>query len=264
MPESLFLSLGALAERFSQSRNVFLFLDFDGTLVPIRDRPSECFLAEDVRHTLSQLSSIPPLKVGIISGRALSDLRDRVGLQQVVLAGNHGLEIEGPGFAYCEQHAKYLSVELRELVNRIGQELQRFAGAWVEDKKLSASVHFRQVNPAEHSHVRDVVQQVTAAAVAQRRFILRPGKQVVEIRPAVGWNKSNALHWIVERMSKLPSPDVIYFGDDTTDEDVFTEWPTAITVSVGNHHETAARFSVADHDEVHRSLLWMLKVFRNQ
>ena len=58
---------------------------------------------------------------------------------------------------------------------------------------------------------------------------------VVDVRPAVEWNKGHAVRWLLERYSSAAALP-IYIGDDTTDEDAFAALPgDALTVRVGWH-----------------------------
>lgn len=78
------------------NKHIFLFLDYDGTLTPIVDYPDKAVISEEVRNLLKDLSAKPRCHVGVISGRALNDVKKMVDLEDIVYVGNHGLEIEGP------------------------------------------------------------------------------------------------------------------------------------------------------------------------
>jgi trehalose-phosphatase len=78
---------------------------------------------------------------------------------------------------------------------------------------------------------------------------------VIDVRPAVEWNKGHAARWLLERYSSSAALP-IYIGDDTTDEDAFAALPEdALTIRVGWHPETHARFWVPDVCAVRRFLL---------
>lgn len=258
-PKPLKDNLGQIADCLKRHRHHFLFFDFDGTLVPIMERPSECWLDGKSRRLLSELKSHPQVTVGIISGRKLSDVRERVGVQDIIYAGNHGLEIEGPRFSFREPASDATRHELSTLVNRLRDELQFTPDAWIEHKRLTASVHFRQVAPVAIPHVLEVVQQVTEPAVQENRFILRQGKQVVEIRPNVEWDKSKAIAWIVNHTTYEKDSFIMFFGDDDTDEDVFVDRQQNITVCVGKKAITAAEFSLENQAEMPNILSWLKK-----
>src|SRR6516165_5006759 len=97
--------LPEIAARINSSGSILLGLDFDGTLTPLRERYDEVVLAEQVRALLSRLSLDRRVTVMILSGRSLPDVAGRVGLSGLIYAGNHGLEIEGPGVSFVEPTA---------------------------------------------------------------------------------------------------------------------------------------------------------------
>jgi len=260
MADRLAPQLERLAGRIRSALKLLLFTDFDGTLVAIKDRPSECFLDPAVGQTLSALAGQDRIAVGIVSGRELEDLRTRVGVDGIAYAGNHGLEIDGPGFAFREPNSVSLIKELQGLENKLSRITAGFPGAWIEDKGLSASIHYRQVNPVDVPRLIDVVRNVAKPSLDAQKVVLRTGKMVLEIRPAVNWHKGKAVGWLAKKMSQLCSePLLIYLGDDDTDEDVFAEWPREITVCVGENRNTLANYSVHDPNEVHAFLCWLLK-----
>ncbi|HVY91528.1 MAG TPA: trehalose-phosphatase, partial [Bryobacteraceae bacterium] len=82
-----------------------LFLDFDGTLAPIRDYADEVELAPEVRTTLTALAQRPDTLLALVSGREMWDLRRRVGVPGIVYAGEHGMEIRGRGLQFIEPAA---------------------------------------------------------------------------------------------------------------------------------------------------------------
>src|SRR5437763_590407 len=79
-----------------------LFLDFDGTLSPIVSDPYQAAPLPRAEELLRRLDRMPGMRIAIISGRNLNDIRSRVGLD-LIYAGNHGLEIEGPGIDFIEE-----------------------------------------------------------------------------------------------------------------------------------------------------------------
>jgi len=93
-----------------------VFLDYDGTLTPIVERPELAKLDQAMRHTLSRLAE--RYTVAVISGRELNEVRSLVGLDGVIYAGSHGFEIAGPegNDSLLEQGEEYFSlIEVRRL-----------------------------------------------------------------------------------------------------------------------------------------------------
>ena len=105
MNEPLFDNLAEVGRRVDAAPSVDLFLDFDGTLAPLMDRPEHVQLAPEVRQALLRLQALPDVVVAVVSGRALADVQERVGIPGIYCAGNHGLEIHGPDCAFLETSA---------------------------------------------------------------------------------------------------------------------------------------------------------------
>jgi len=257
-PEPLFASVTQFA---SATRCILLCLDFDGTLAPIRDRPEECELDPAVARTLTALAACNRIKLAIVSGRELNDLRGRVGIAGITYAGNHGLEIEGPDFAFREPTAVNLSGVLDKLTLKLALAVASFPGAWVQSKGLSTSVHYRQSQTDSAPRIIEIVRQVSASAIAAHQVVLRKGKKVVEVRPSVNWDKGKAVRWIANRAATSNPPLLIYCGDDDTDEDAFIECRDGITVLVGENPHSAAQYFVRTPADVHAFLELLLAAF---
>ncbi len=254
MSRPLLENLAEIEPRIRAAGSLLLFLDYDGTLTPIVERPELAVLAPPVREVLGALARSPGIRVAIVSGRSLADVRAKIGLPGLIYAGNHGLEIEGPGLSFQLPEAAVLRDELRTLCALLSDRLTRMTGVEVENKGLTASVHFRRSAPDPEPEILDVVEATLTPAPG--RFLLRPGKKVFEIRPRVNWHKGAAVLWIAER-ARHGSSLAIYIGDDATDEDAFLALRNGITIKVGDFARTAAAFHVPDSGAVQGVLHWL-------
>jgi trehalose-phosphatase len=190
--------------------------------------------------------------VAVISGRSLEDIRHRVGLPKLIYAGNHGLEIAWQDSLWTLPEAEAARAEIREVCRRLRVRLRRVAGVIVEDKGLTASIHFRRTPPPRLEEVRVAVLEEAERAP---QLVVREGKQAWELWPNVAWNKGAAAQTILGRAfgpEWVSQVAVVYLGDDRTDEDAFMALPEpAVTVKVGSPTSvTAARYLAADVDEV--------------
>ncbi len=73
---------------------------------------------------------------------------------------------------------------------------------------------------------RDRVGEVSAAVrAAGQREVLRvtTGREVIELRPDIDWDKGKTLRWVIDHLHHAGSGPLvpIYLGDDITDEDAF-------------------------------------------
>ena len=98
--------------------HILLLSDYDGTLSPIASRPEEAILPPEVREQLYALTKKPAFRVGIISGRSLSEVKALVGIEGIYYAGNHGLEMEGPGLKFINPAAKATQAKLKDLAKQ--------------------------------------------------------------------------------------------------------------------------------------------------
>jgi trehalose-phosphatase len=236
-------------ERFRAAGRVFLFLDFDGTLAPIETDFAAPRLDAAVRDTLRLLSSRPSVVITIISGRAVEDLFARIRLQSVIYAGNHGLEVFGHGLRFVDPLAADLRARLARLSDEIAARLRPIAGAIVECKGLTATVHFRQAGESDHAEIRESIR---VAVGRENGFRLIHGLKAIEILPRSDWNKGAAANWVINQLGGEDAL-AIYLGDDAADEEAFLALPGAITIKVGVQ-PTRARFRLPGPAEVHEFL----------
>lgn len=254
MKPYLFSHLDEIKERLS-GRPVSVFLDFDGTLAPIVNRPEDAKLPSSMKEVLSRLAGIAP--VAVVSGRGGADVSRRVGIPGLVYAGNHGLEIEGEGLSYTIPEA----AAAREDIARVMTEMEgmvaglRMKGAYFENKGLTASIHYRLLDgdvetflSAVRSHLRPYAED--------RALRVVEGKKVVEIRPSVSWDKGKAVEWLLRQVGFRGSVP-LYVGDDLTDCDAFRVIKgTGISVAVGLTLE-GADYYLRTQEEVEEFLRWL-------
>ena len=223
-PLPLWQHLQVILPRLIAAEWCALLLDYDGTLTPLVTDPATAHLSPAMQQILTALVQHPRYQVAIVSGRALADLQGRAAGLALYMAGNHGLQIVGPETTYCHPEAVQLQPLLQTLARALQQELETIPGAWVEDKGLTLSVHIREVPTAYVPLVQRLVLRVLRPALEARTLALRTGKAVLEVRPAIQWDKGRALRWIVEHMCLSRSASgmfPVYIGDDETDEDAF-------------------------------------------
>ncbi len=244
--EHLLSAWPKIVKQFRDATHILLLTDYDGTLTPIVERPELANLSEDVRRLLRTLARQHHFTLGVISGRALTDLKDKVGIGGIIYAGNHGLEIEGPGISFVNPMAEELRPILRIMHYVLSRALGTIRGVFVENKGLSLSIHYRLVEERRAREVERIVKQVVGGAEAAKKARITSGKKVYEIRPAVAWDKGKAIKLLMKRFGKggrksglLP----MYFGDDLTDEEgfkVINGYGVGISVFVGEESQPSA------------------------
>lgn len=259
----LFNAWNKVAQRLKSSKHVLLLFDLDGTLIPIVDRPELATLPRETRRLLRTLAKNHRYTVGVVSGRALADLKGKVGVEGIIYAGNHGLEIEGFGSNFLEPIAEEMMPFLRILNQVLSATLKGIKGVFVEDKGLTLSVHYRTANDTEEKKVRDAFTRITDPLHVTGRIRVTQGKKVYEIRPPVDWDKGKAIAWLIARCRETRGKEgalPVYLGDDLTDEDGFKviEKNNGISVFIGaEDSQTVARHFLKSPEEV-TELLKML------
>jgi trehalose 6-phosphate phosphatase len=249
--------LNRLDHELENGAGLMAILDYDGTLTPIAHSPEAAVLAPSVRATLSRLAQNGRTRLAILSGRSLSDVRRRVGLDAIVYGGCHGLEIEGNGLRF--RHPNVRLVRIAAVARALAAGSAEIPGTRVEFKRLCVSLHYRGVPAAFRDDIDDLVARIAGSAPDVR---VMSGRKAYDFLPRVGWNKGEAVRWIVrhERRS-LPRgrPVILYAGDDTTDDAAFAVLrDRGVTVRVGRDRG-AAEYGVDGVAQMHGLLRWIVR-----
>lgn len=219
--------------------------DFDGTLAAIAPQPHLASPVPRAMEILRSAARLPQTCVAIVSGRALADLRSRLGaLPGAWFVGGHGAEISGPNITLVPQ-------DYSRVLDAVAAALRGIAppgeGYLHERKPAGIAVHFRGVDARAAA---DAVDRVTRLASSHAGLILRHGKMVVEVL-AADTNKGVALRALKRSTG---ATGVVFFGDDVTDEDGFRELGERdLAIKIGDG-ATDADFSVSSLDEAHALL----------
>ncbi len=242
----------ALRKRVQKARALLVLADYDGTLVAIVRRPDQARLAARTRTLLQRLSRLRNVRVGVVSGRALGELRRLVGISGLIYVGNHGSEIRGPGIRFMHKNAQRSIRVLRRVARQLEAALRSLKGTLVEPKRLSLSVHWRNVAKHDLQPFRARVDKTMSPWIAACRVRVTHGKCVVEIKPPGDWGKGKAVAMLIRRYAG-PHGTAMYLGDDRTDEDAFraVNRHRGISVFVGKRPAaTAARWWLRSAREV--------------
>lgn len=229
-------------------RHPAVFSDYDGTLSEIVDDPDSARLTDGAGAALTRLAGRCP--VAVLSGRDLTDICTRVGVSGIWYAGSHGFELTGPDGTHHENDAAASAIPLlADAAEALRSQLGVFDGVVVEHKRFGVAVHYRN---ARREQVGPVTGTVRAAG---RHYTLRvtTGREVIELRPDVDWDKGRTLRWIIDHVTGGDAGPLlpIYLGDDITDEDAFDAIGDDGIAIVVRHTDdgdraTAARFALED------------------
>lgn len=216
-----------------------LFLDLDGTLLEIVERPHAVVVTAELRQLLRDLSRAFSGAVAVVTGRTISDADQLLEGAMPFISGVHGYELQrGQHITRDTAHAHQLNAartDLRYLLR------EHQSPALIEDKGASIALHYRHAPEAESD-----VRKLAAHIAKTRHLRVLQGKMVVELI-ASARTKGHALTVFMAQppfSGRLP----IAVGDDRTDEDAFTaaERLGGWGVRVGEADHSAARYALAN------------------
>lgn len=216
-----------------------IFLDLDGTLVDIADKPSGIALDEPLRGLLDRLQRRTNGALALVSGRSIDDIDGHLRPLSLPVAGQHGLERRDASGIHRAAGGRELLEPAREAIDRL---LHRHPDVFVEEKGLSLAVHYRNrpvLASWLHRSLRELVGEFPNQLALQR------GKRVIEIKLA-GADKGAAIAAFLDE-PPFRGRRPVFIGDDSTDEHGFAivNASHGISVKVGAG-STAARYRLPD------------------
>lgn len=229
------------------------FLDVDGTLLEIADKPSAVRVDLELLELIGQVYRLSGGALALVSGRSISDLEGMLGALRLPLAGQHGLERrDAAGRLWIHAAPPEAKCAIKEALRPV---LERHPGLLLEDKGLTLAMHYRQA-----PHLAAYVQRLMLRLMNEvgGGLELQMGKRVVELKPA-GIDKGTA---VAEYLTESPFSNrhPVFIGDDLNDEHGFAEVNrldgTSIKVGPG---ASCARFRLANVAAVRRWLADTLK-----
>lgn len=222
---------------------LLLALGSDRILSP--ETPEDVALRVGTRSLLRKFVASRRVALAFISGRSLPDIQAHIGLENVFYAGNHGMEVRGPGFASSDGLAASCRSDLVDAIAFLMKCTKRLRGVLVKDKGLTVTVHWRLSDSREGAGLRELMEVIIRH---HPRLTVVSREGLWEIRPRAAWNKGNALQQILAHLHLTPA-DTIYVGDEFTDEDAFARLPDGLTFCVGKEVPSTARYRLHNPSE---------------
>jgi len=247
-----------LGEYVGNAGKLVLLLDYDGTISPIVATPELAVIPEKTKAVLERLAVMPNILVAIVSGRNYNNVKQLVGIDSLIYAGNHGLEIL---FSHGKKYVHPVPEDYAAKVRNLLADLEKLCrdGAWIENKGTVLTFHYRETPEEIRSELVAEAQKLMEAG----GFAVGKGHCVLEARPPVTWNKGRASLYILKKIfgeNWREQVCIIYAGDDATDEDAMEALKgSAISFRVTKSlsQPTAADYRIPSTDSVLTLLEWV-------
>jgi trehalose-phosphatase len=225
----------ARAVELAAHRPLLVVTDFDGTLAPIVDEPSDARVVPPARTALERLEvaagRLPDgeLVIAVLSGRDAADVASRVGVPGLRYLGQHGIETAtlppGPGarpMVRADPELAAAGAALERLADRAAARLGHPTWLVIERKGASVGLHYRRAErpgdarAAIHAALDAVAAEPGAPGAADADRL--ESRRVVELRPRGAHGKGEATRRLIEQARPA---SVLILGDDRTDADGF-------------------------------------------
>ena len=200
--------------------HLWLFLDYDGTLVPIARTPDEARPDAELLALLRSLARCPQLRLTILSGRPRASLREMLPVPGLVLAGTYGVEIQYPnGFAVLRAELAQVRPTIERVLSAWAELIAARDGFLLEDKGIAVALHARYADPRDALFVLPAAMVAVKQTLDPTQFRLLGGDRFLEVAPRLA-NKGESVAWLLDEEHAFQEL-LVYLGDDDKDEEAF-------------------------------------------
>jgi trehalose-phosphatase len=223
-------------KRLEESENLWLFLDYDGTLADFAPTPDHVIPDPTLIEILTRLANVANIQTAIVSGRRLEHIQKLAPVPGFILAGTYGIEIQNPD---GEVRYRLNYEKIRPSLDQIKPDWEDLilnkTGFYLEDKGWSLAIHARYASEIDSGLVLDKARDAAVKNMDAGKFRLLGGHRFLEISPLLA-NKGGAVEFLLQ---EYPFPEAlpVYIGDDDKDEEAF---------EVVNQHSGVAILVTAD------------------
>lgn len=246
-------NLKKLATGVKNRKKCFL-LDFDGTLAPIQNDPQSVNLPSEIKKTLLKLISDKDNEIVIVTGRDKKFISSRLKGLDVYIACEHGASF----YDYKKKKWRSLSASkrvpwMKDVKTIFNQYATRTPNSFIEVKDYAICWHYRK-SPQDFAEFQARKLIIDLESVLSHEPVnVSKGKKIVEVK-SLEANKGYFTEWFISRYIDK-STDIIAFGDDRTDEDMFKFLENkGHTIKVGEARATDAKYFILDQGRVNSIL----------
>ena len=199
---------------------LWLFLDYDGTLADFAPTPEDIIPVPQVVDLLERLAAKAAVRLTVLSGRRLADLRSLLPVPGIFLAGTYGIELQLPtGELVQRENYDSLRPFLEMVKPKWIEIVSGRAGFFLEDKGWALALHARFSEDREAEKVLALAREIVERSLPAERFRILGGHKFLEVAPVIA-HKGETVYYLLDRYP-LPGAQVLYIGDDDKDEEAF-------------------------------------------
>jgi trehalose 6-phosphate synthase/phosphatase len=247
-----------LIKDYASSQKRILFLDYDGTLSPFKERPETAVPGAILLAILNTLAEDSRNNLVIVSGRHRDLLHKWFGSLNIGIVAEHGAWIREKDKDWLP--AIKVESDWKEKVQPLLRSYEdRLPGSFVEEKEFSLVWHYRAADP-ELASVRskELVDELGYFTENTELQVLHDSKSI-EVRN-VGIDKGMAAKLL---LSEKTFDFVLAVGDDLADEELFKVIPEkSYSIKVGLA-KSYAKFNLRNHREVVQLLTDLTKTVKS-
>ncbi len=216
------------------TREISLFLDFDGTLVDLAERPHDVIVNRALKALLADLEERLSGRLAIVSGRSIAQLDTFLGDTTIAFVGSHGAESRLAGSVIASSKRPE---SLRRAEALFTSVLGGHEGMIIEAKSLGVAIHYR-LDPSLEARA----NAMAAEFAAVNELDVQKGKMMVEVRVS-GHDKGSGIAALMQR-APFAGHMPIFLGDDVTDEAGFETCSTlgGVGILIGPPRPTTAQY----------------------
>lgn len=103
-----------------------LLLDYDGTLAELTSHPNLTQMSDAMRDSLRNIANSGKAFVAVISGRDVDGVKEKIGLENVIYSGNHGLEVLYPnGTRHNQGIPRDVADNFDKMIDQLNREVRK-------------------------------------------------------------------------------------------------------------------------------------------
>ncbi|OGN94276.1 MAG: trehalose-phosphatase [Chloroflexi bacterium RBG_13_50_21] len=215
-----FESEAELNQWVSKAERLWLFLDYDGTLVKFSRTPDIIVPDTKVIDLIKRLAEKSRIRLAIVSGRRLRDIQTLVPVQGIYIAGTYGIEVQTPeGERIQREDYALIRPYLERLKPHWEEIIDGHKDFFLEDKGWSLALHARFAPEKEATRVISSLHQTLDQELITDEYRLIKHKKFLEVSSAKA-HKGKTVSFLLNSFP-LQDARLVYIGDDDNDAEAF-------------------------------------------